>query len=98
VFDCLADADPVAGTVAARTGTVSVRFTGTGAGITLVEVVHQRPDGKRSGLLRRAAAGDNGDWTGCLAAYTVAADAAAQSGAGPRVPRPVLDGVARTDA
>ncbi len=82
VFDCLADPGPNASTTQTRTGTVSVRFTGTGAGITLVEVVHQRLADKRSGLLRRTAAGANGGWTDGLAAYTAAADRAVQSGAG----------------
>jgi hypothetical protein len=86
VFDCLADPGPNASTNQVRTGTVSVRFTGTDAGITLVEVVHQRLAGKRSGLLRRTAAGENGGWTDGLAAYTDAADRAVQSGAGAQSP------------
>jgi hypothetical protein len=82
VFDCLADPGPNVSTSRARTGTVSVRFTGTGAGITLVEVVHQRLAGTRSGLLRRTATGENGGWADGLAAYTAAADRAVQFGAG----------------
>jgi hypothetical protein len=84
VFDCIAAT--AANTTAARTGTVSVRFTGTAAGITLVEVIHERFAAKRSGLLRRSAAGENGYWTDALAAYTAAADRAVQSGVGAPAP------------